>query len=398
MKGHFRYVASVLAILAAGWAVAAEDEGDQAPADQPAAQEAAPATSVKPVAPPAELVAQITQDVQSDPDRARKLFEASQALGDEPALAVGMLEKSVEFGLKAPRREEDFQQVERTIALLMEKAPDRRGVYRQWRIELYRRWVRASEEPQKARLAVRLTRMLLSEGYHQESREHWAEALGAYREALALASAFKVREQPEIAKAYQRASHFAKAQARAEGYEKILKDQPANTNVRMELVKTLVVDLDSPERAKAYLNDELGPVWRTYVPLAAEPIQQLQEGPCKELGDWYYKELAKSAVVYSRAAMCARAKAYYERYLSLHNAQDVAGVAVKIALAEVDKQLAELGVERIRIREPERPQPPTVASQQNQQGQGDNKSSSDNSRRYYEDRARRMIDYWRHRR
>jgi hypothetical protein len=103
-----------------------------------------------------------------------------------------------------------------------------------------------------------------------------------------------------------------------------------------------LVDMDDPAKAAALLAKADAPeAVRTCAPLAAKGAGAATEQLAGELGDWY-AALAAKAEGYAKYLMLRRARAYYERFLALHEQQDVAQVRVTMALAKVDKELKAL--------------------------------------------------------
>jgi hypothetical protein len=316
-----------------------------------AAEEDRPAAAAVEEKPPAEpqiekapedLIQQIIADAATDPERSERLYEAALVVSDNPKLQVSLLEKSVEYGLKNPREKEDFEAVRRTVNLAAEKDPGRAFFWKLQRVELYRRWYRSSREKEKARAAWRLVRLLTDVGARHERKKRWAEAVEAYREASSVAIAMKMSNKDDVAKLYHRAVYFGRAQSDAQALAAVLEKDPDKAPMRIALVRKLVVDLDDPPGAKKHLNDDVGVTWKTYVPLAAESVDEVKESACKELGDWYYKELARNAHAFAKPNMLRRAKGYYSRFVELHKATDAPLVAVRVALGDVEKELASL--------------------------------------------------------
>ena len=62
---------------------------------------------------------------------------------------------------------------------------------------------------------------------------------------------------------------------------------------------------------------------------------------CMDLGEWY-RGLADGASDAARPALLGRAKAYYERFLALHETEDLARNQARLALKKVEADLAKL--------------------------------------------------------
>lgn len=105
-----------------------------------------------------------------------------------------------------------------------------------------------------------------------------------------------------------------------------------------------MVDLDDPVRALPFLDGCTDEGMRKYVPAAAKPVEEAPELACKELGEWYAERAAATRGAGREPAM-VRARRHLERYLRLHETEDLAraeAAKVKISVATVKRDLAAL--------------------------------------------------------
>ncbi len=114
--------------------------------------------------------------------------------------------------------------------------------------------------------------------------------------------------------------------------------KPDNARVRNELVRLCTVELDDPSRAATYLGDGVDAAFAKYVPAAAKGTDQAPELACMELGDWY-RSLAGDASPKAKDAMLRRARAYYQRFLDLHEAENLKRSQATLALDKVNEAL-----------------------------------------------------------
>jgi hypothetical protein len=70
-------------------------------------------------------------------------------------------------------------------------------------------------------------------------------------------------------------------------------------------------------------------------------MEEAPELACKELGEWY-RGLADQATA-SKGAMLERAKAYYERFMDLHKADDLARTGATLMLKKIEGAIGKLG-------------------------------------------------------
>ena len=122
-------------------------------------------------------------------------------------------------------------------------------------------------------------------------------------------------------------------------YIRALENDPRKITSRTLLIRTLVVDFDSPAKAKEYLTYDAEKTWHAHVPAACRPVSSLKEQECKKLGDWYYRDLAEKTEPFIRYRLLSRARAYYQRFAKLHTKKDAQFVKVKMVLAQVEAEL-----------------------------------------------------------
>ena len=91
------------------------------------------------------------------------------------------------------------------------------------------------------------------------------------------------------------------------------------------------------------LNDDCDELLRTYVKLAAGPLDKLETIALKELGEWY-GQLADRASLGSKAAMLRRGEACRVRFLAVYTEKDATRIKAALALSKVRRELKKLGV------------------------------------------------------
>jgi hypothetical protein len=262
---------------------------------------------------------------------------------NRPELRVAVLEKALEFALSSPPTTA-AQLAVQALDTLEGAAPDRKDDWTVKRADILRAKYRCSRgEAEKKKAAEKLLDGLLAAASVCEKRGNWTGAAAQYRRADPLAVYLKHDRAGEIGRKLKTATHLAKVAQKARHYANALKKNPAKALTRELLIKTVVVELNDPAGAIEHLNEDADEAWRIYVPLACKPLDKLTETVCKDLGDWYYKALARTSSAAARPVMLARAKRYYQRFLTLHSKADVPAVAVRAALAAMQKEKTETG-------------------------------------------------------
>jgi hypothetical protein len=130
---------------------------------------------------------------------------------------------------------------------------------------------------------------------------------------------------------------------RLRAMEAALKQDPNDAEARRGLALVYLLDLDDPKRAGALLTPGCDEDLRKHVPLAARPLEQIDEARCLELAQWYNAFFDKPPSAAARATACARTADYYRRYLELHKASDVRRLKAKVKLKIMEDELARLG-------------------------------------------------------
>lgn len=280
----------------------------------------------------------LLRGTRSNADRTAKFHEAAQKTQDTK-LRIALLDKTVEYGkISAPAWA--LQQAKTALDELDKIAPDRKEEWVVKRIDLYRRGFRrlSSKSKNKRVIGELLVDLLLKHAQSLERRREWLKAAAAYDEAKFPAHTLGLPVKDTLSRLHIRAKHLAKVQYTANRIQRDLAKSPKDTALRMQLLRTLVVDLNSPRAAVEHVTEDVDERWRTYVPLAVKSPAELAPQACRELGDWYRHLAGEAGSTFSKRTMLARAKAYYGRFLA-HQGDDL---KVQIRLIEVERALRRL--------------------------------------------------------
>jgi len=161
--------------------------------------------------------------------------------------------------------------------------------------------------------------------------------------ALSLAVEFRMPGIPEIRRRAASLSALLKVSRSRDALEKKLQADPGDIKVREQLIYLHLIDMDNPGAASKILNEDCDELLRTYVTLAAKPLDKLETIAVKELGVWYGR-LAERASLSSRPAMLRRVEAFWVRFLAVHTPKDTSRIKAGLALAMVRRELKKLGV------------------------------------------------------
>jgi len=271
---------------------------------------------------------------------AARLLKTAKDIPDSPAMQVLLYEKACQFGSVGTA---GCKTALEALGLLEKAIPAKKAQWRQRKLEVvkfrfdksYGSAKKAAGEPYLEMLEA-LADAHLAEG-------NGSEAKALYRRAFMVANYIKSDRVATILAKSKRANAVVAREARLRSLQAKLKKNARDTAAREELILLYVVALDNPAEAAKLLTDDLDEVTRTYVPLAAKKLDDLDEAICLELGDWYYRELSKNASVIGKPVVLQRAKGYYQKFLGLHAKQDIQSFRAKVALASIEKELKKLG-------------------------------------------------------
>ncbi|MCX7011771.1 MAG: hypothetical protein NTW86_04265 [Candidatus Sumerlaeota bacterium] len=273
-----------------------------------------------------------TKDTADDAALAAQLLEAARTVEAQPEFLAILCTNACELAAADPK---GYETAQAACDLAMEKAPAAAGACQDAIVTIRRRQYDAARGDAKAQACDALIDALAAAA---DTCLRGGNTEGAYVRLLKAATvARQARSQKAdmIEALLKTVAARQRSAAEAERVKKQLEADPANAKVRDQLVRLLVVDLDSPAEAAKYLDGSSDATLRKFVPAAAKPVADAPELACPEMMDWYVT-LAATAGLAGKAAMNARAVQYGERFLKLHTAQDL------------DRTRAELAVKKAR--------------------------------------------------
>jgi len=279
-----------------------------------------------------------TREKADDVALAARLLETARGEDVQPALAAVLAEHAVTLGAAHP---DGYATAVDAADLMIDVAPERSAEAYDHLLDLREQQHRAAKGLEKIGAAETLIETFLMAADARLDGGEANEALGLMRKASRLARSIRSDRQDEIQARMDRATARLKAERQAEAQEKKLEAAPDDTATRNALVRLCVGELDDPERALKHLTDACEDDLRKYVPAAAKGVAAAPELACMDLGEWY-RGLADGASDAAKAPLLRRAKAYYERFLALHETEDLARSQAALALKKVEADLAGL--------------------------------------------------------
>jgi len=279
-----------------------------------------------------------TKTTKDDADFAASLLAAAGKVGNRTDLKIFILDKARQFAITDPA---GYDTAVEALKKLHEVCPQRKL---EWDGKLAAVWqLRYSRARGAERSAAgqSLLKQLITVADASLAAGRTTKAAGFYRQALTLAGVLRSPRKSEVVARLKAANARLVVERKIASLRRRLETDPGDRKTRETLIQLCLVELDNPAEAAKLLNDDVGEFLRTYVSLAARPIGEVAEGACLELGAWY-EQVSKKATSKGKASALARARKYYQHYLTRHTKQDLSRVKATMALARVNKALSEL--------------------------------------------------------
>ncbi|MBE3063548.1 MAG: hypothetical protein IMZ69_00845 [Spirochaetes bacterium] len=279
-----------------------------------------------------------TPSAADDLALAKQLLEAAGKVTHQPAFLTLLCEKAHELAIKDPA---GYPTAKAAAQLLAANVAEKKVESLQKMAAMYQRPYATARGDAKSKAGEALVEALKALADAQAAEEDTDGAGVTLKQALAVATTIK--SQSKAALQAQLAGLGAQQQVEKQiaALKAKLEKDPQDAASRKEIVRLYLVEMNNPAEAAKFVDETLDEATRKYVPAAAKPIEEAPELACNELGDWY-RTLGEAAAPGAKAAMCTRAKGYYERFLELHTAEDLDRTAATLALKRVEAALEKL--------------------------------------------------------
>jgi formylglycine-generating enzyme required for sulfatase activity len=283
-----------------------------------------------------EEKAATAKGLKAAPEFAAKMLAAAKTVGEQKDLQTLLYEKAYEFGMKAPAGHATAIEA---MKLLIDSAPEEKRAASQEKLlsALQVRHAKATGDDRK-RMGEEIIALLVTWGDAQADAQHIAEANTLYRRAWTVASAGQSPRTKEILEKIRDLTAAQESDKRIADLKAKLEKDPRDPAARAALIVANLGELDQPAEAARLLTVDVDESLRTYVPLAAKKVDDLDEAICIQLAEWY-ASLAEKASPAGKGVILGRAKECCQRFLVLHTTQDAALLKCKMLQAKVDKAL-----------------------------------------------------------
>ena len=327
---HLTRIVCICGLLAAFAATAWSAEDDKA-AEAAKAFESLYAADVKRV--------KATRDAADDIELAKRLLTAADEAKTQPAFLAVLCNQASDLAAAHP---DGYETAVQAMDVLATAVPARLLACGERVVDIRQKQYDAARVADRAAAGENLIQALVAVADLKAGAGAASDAATALKRAQLIARAVKSPRQDEIDARIDNLAQVLKAEREIEGLKTLLEKTPDNQAAREKLVRLYLVDLDNPAEAAKHLAGLKEESLIKYVPAAARGVDAAPELACAELGDWY-RGLGETVPAGAKAAMYARARAYYQRFLDLHAAEDLNRTAATLALKKVETELDRLG-------------------------------------------------------
>jgi len=279
-----------------------------------------------------------TRDPKDDLDLAVRLVAAAKDAAAQPEFLAILCTTACDLASAHP---DGHKTAEAALDLLASQVPVQAGPCAERLAEIHQKQFDAARGAERSRAGEDLIDALRALADAKESDGAYADAAAVCRRAQAVAKAVKSDRAAALDARLANLAQAMKSAKTLEDLKKQLDATPQDAALREKLVRLLLTELDDPAEAAKYIEGVADESLRKYVPAAARGTASAPELACLELAEWY-RGLGETAPT-AKAAMLTRAKAYYERFLAFHAAQDMARTKATLALKKAEEDLKRLG-------------------------------------------------------
>ncbi len=289
------------------------------------------------------FIAEVIKDARTDSERVAKLVEAVSLADNSKQLRIALLEKAVGYGIKNLRTLDDCTRISDALATLAgEDAVRKPHWLSRHAVVLRRMCVLTESQPEKQRMGWKLVDVLIDTGNTHASGGKWKNAIAAYKEAKSAGVTFKLPNADKLAGFIRSATYLYRVANQIDACVKTLKDSAGDAEARTKLVTAMLTAMNDPAAAAGYVNTDLDERLQMFVPLAAKDTPDVPAAACRNLADWYYKELSTSPIPIVKRRMLRRAEKYYGRILEDQGESGVSTAAVKLAMTQIKSKTGKL--------------------------------------------------------
>jgi len=276
-----------------------------------------------------------TPAASDDVELAGKILKGAADAAGRPALLAVLCEKAWQLGSKAAA---GYPHAIEAMRILGERQPEKEPeCWKKTLALLQRRYARTTKFD-RLEAGEHLLACLLNRAEKMARAGNYDEALGMLRKALPAARTMRWPQYRRLLAMQKHLVGRSRFAAQARRMEARLKLLPDDQQARDTLIRLHLLELDDPAAAAAAVGPGCDEVTRTYVPLAARPLEQLDPNVCVELGKWYIAQTAKASPD-ARPLLWARTASYLRYVIRASPRHHVNRLRAKVALQGVQERL-----------------------------------------------------------
>ncbi|MBI1370066.1 MAG: hypothetical protein GC162_15610 [Planctomycetes bacterium] len=282
---------------------------------------------------------QATSDYQDDIDLAGVLLETTSATQDRSDLLKVLIDRTV---MLASKHRSGYSVAEEALRYGMKQFPDQRVDYLTRLVDLRQKDFTQAPADQRTAAGEKLIKTLIEQSDASYDKYDFDNAMLPLRRATGIATAVKSAARDLIKTRMDRvlagqliAKQIQTARTRLAADKT---DQAAAT----ELLKLYVVEENNPEEARKYTFLVDGTDWPRNVKLATSDPTSLADQERFDMAEWYRLLSTEAHSDRAKAAMLARAMAYYDLYLASHTDEDLSRAKAELTQKRVKEDLAKV--------------------------------------------------------
>jgi len=279
-----------------------------------------------------------TADTRDDVDLAVRLLAAAKKATDQPEFVAVLCEKACDLAGDSPK---GIPTAVEALDLLARTVPDKAAACAARMVAMRQKQFDASGGDEQPEVAEALIDALLAAADAKIESGALLEAAVFLVRARNVARAVTSPRQAELETRAKTLTQRMAATRKINDLKALIEKNPQNVGAREGLVRLYLVDLDDPAEAARHLEGVKDKALLKYVPAAAKGVKAPPELACLQLGDWY-RDLASKAPPHAKPLMYARAKAYLERFLKIHTAEDLGRTRATLTLEKIEQATAKL--------------------------------------------------------
>ncbi len=279
-----------------------------------------------------------TADTGDDVDLAARLLAAAKKATDQPEFVAVLCEKACDLAGDSPK---GIPTAVEALDLLARTVPDKAAACAARMVAMRQKQFDMSRGDERPEVAEALIDALLAAADAKIESGALSEAAVFLVRARNVARAVTSPRQAELETRAKTLTQRMAATRKINDLKALIEKNPQNVGAREGLVRLYLVDLDDPAEAARHLEGVKDKALRKYVPAAAKGVKAPPELACLQLGDWY-RDLASKAPPHAKPVMYARAKAYLERFLKIHTAEDLGRTRATLTLEKIEQATAKL--------------------------------------------------------